>query len=71
MSTIRICDKCKAPNTEVKVRGFRWMGVMDKCNYKHDMFVKVDLCKVCESKVRGVILKELGMTMRPFTEEED
>lgn len=72
MATVRVCDKCKAQSTEYKkIRGFRWMGLMNEENYKHSMFIKADLCPLCEMKVRQAIMDEIGFSMRAFIEEEE
>ena len=63
MATIRICDRCKARNTKnwkpVEVRGYRWMALMDKHSYKHEMIIKVDLCFDCADYVEKKFKKIL------------
>ena len=60
MATIKICDKCGT--REGTIRGFRWMALMDKDNYKHTMIIKVDLCEYCHGDVFRGLSKLLKKT---------
>ena len=56
MATIKICDKCGATHSELlKVKGYRWMKLMDKEDYKHRMLIKIDLCDNCEALIQNEI----------------
>jgi len=60
MATIKICDKCGATHSELlKVKGYRWMKLMDKDDYKHRMLIKVDLCDNCEALIQNEIVSFL------------
>ena len=59
MATIKICDLCGISNNVTRVRGYRWMGLMDKHDYKHRMLIKVDLCDNCQPGVYQVIINHL------------
>jgi hypothetical protein len=53
MATIKICDNCGVKNEppDNQVRGYRWMRLMDKNDYKHRMLIKIDLCDFCHDSL--------------------
>jgi hypothetical protein len=68
MATIRVCDKCDALSTEKDIRGYRWMVLMDKNNYKHGNKLKLDLCSNCAEVIEKHILSFFDTTKKPRLE---
>jgi hypothetical protein len=66
MATIKVCDRCGATDgnfaKDGSVRGFRWMGLMDRHHYKHEMQIKADLCVNCNTEITEMINKFLNLS---------